>query len=240
MIVPTSSPLSAASTCPGLRPLTICSSLHQRARGRYSTTTRSTTTSGRSRSIELLRGDPRDVRRGRVLLRIVGVEAVLVLDEDRARRAEDLGRQEHAGVGAVRRDAAALLALLPVAERRHAGHDRDAAELEVERQLLEVVGQDVDAAVLREQHLQHARVLHRDVLAERREHAGRHLELATRSSRCGARACRRRRAARPGCPSFRAATISSRIGNSAARPRSRMLWPPILTTLTSGITAVGR
>src|SRR5688572_11182609 len=40
-------------------------------------------------------------------------------------------------------------------------------------------------------------------------------------------------------PSFRAATISSRIGNTAARPRSRMLWPPILTTLTSGITAVG-
>src|SRR5688572_23111915 len=41
-------------------------------------------------------------------------------------------------------------------------------------------------------------------------------------------------------PCFRASTISSRIGNSAARPRSRMLWPPIFTTLTSGITAVGR
>src|SRR3954452_25122744 len=35
-------------------------------------------------------GDPRDVRGGGVLLRIVGVEAVLVLDEDRAARAEEL------------------------------------------------------------------------------------------------------------------------------------------------------
>jgi hypothetical protein len=109
---------------------------------------------------------------------IVGVQAVFVLDEDGPLGAQELGRQEHAGVGAVRRDAAALLALLPVAERRHAAHDRDAAELEVQRQLLEVVGHDVQAAVLGEQHLHHARVLHRDVLAERGHHADRHLELA--------------------------------------------------------------
>ena len=65
MIVPTSSPLSAASTWPGLSPFTIWSSLHHRARGRYSTTLRSTTTSARLRSISSLRGDARDVRRTR-------------------------------------------------------------------------------------------------------------------------------------------------------------------------------
>ena len=46
-------------------------------------------------------------------------------------------------------------------------------------------------------------------------------------------------ARRPGCRVLRAATISSRIGNSAARPRSRIDWPPILTTLTSGMTRDG-
>src|SRR4051812_16488446 len=51
---------------------------------------------GQAARCQLLRGDPRDVRRGRRLLRIVGVEAVLVLDEDRAARAEELRGQEHA------------------------------------------------------------------------------------------------------------------------------------------------
>src|SRR5262249_11732624 len=74
--------------------------------------------------------DRRNMGRGRVLLGIVGVEAVLILDEQRAPRAEELGRQKYAGVGAVRRDPAALLALLPVAERRHAAHDRDATHLQ--------------------------------------------------------------------------------------------------------------
>src|SRR5690242_10840625 len=58
---------------------------------------------------KLLGLDPRDVRRRRILLRIVGVEAVLVLDVDGAARAEELAGEEHARIGAVRRDARALL-----------------------------------------------------------------------------------------------------------------------------------
>jgi hypothetical protein len=92
--------------------------------------------------------------------------------------AQHLGREEHARVGAVLRDAPALGGLLPVTEGRHAGHDRDAPEAEVEGQLLEVVVHDEDAAVPREQHLHHARVLPGHVAAEGREQARRQLEIA--------------------------------------------------------------
>src|SRR4051794_13889833 len=44
---------------------------------------------------QLLGRDPRDVRGGRLLLRIVGVQAVFILDEDRALRAQELAREEH-------------------------------------------------------------------------------------------------------------------------------------------------
>ena len=55
---------------------------------------------------QLLHADARDVRRVRVLLRIGGVEPVLVLDVDHLPCAEHLGDQEAAGVGALRRNAA--------------------------------------------------------------------------------------------------------------------------------------
>src|SRR5688572_14859987 len=132
MIVPTSSPASARVSMPRWVPSMICSSRQKRARVRYSMTTRSTTRSGRSRA--------------RIFLRVLGVEAILVFHEDRARRSEDLRGEEDAGVRAVRRDGAAVVRLLPVTEGRHARHDRDAAHLEVERQLLEVVVEHEDAA----------------------------------------------------------------------------------------------
>jgi hypothetical protein len=78
----------------------------------------------------------------------------------------------------VLRDAPAARRFLPVPEGRHAGHDRDAAETEVERELLEVVVEHEEPPVVREQHLDHPRVLARDVAAERGEQARRQLEVA--------------------------------------------------------------
>ena len=196
-------------------------------------TTRSRTMSVRLRASSSRRADAWDVRRRRVLLRVVGVETVFVLDEDRALHAEHLGGEEDARVGAMLWDASALRRLLPVPEGRHARHDRDAAEAEVERQLLEVVVQDEDAAVLREQHLQHARVLPRDVAAERREHAGRQLEVA--SHRVDVARARPAAAAQQQlvlAPSARRARRGS--GTPRARPRSMIDWPPILMTLHVG------
>ena len=82
--------------------------------------------------------------------------------------------------------------LLPEGVGRHAEEDRRAALDQVERQLGELRRLDERDAVLGEQVVQHAGVLHADEGAEDAHHPGRQAEVERRRCRRGAPGCRRR------------------------------------------------
>ena len=71
-------------------------------------------------SEQLLHADPRNELGARILLRVLGVEAILVLDEDHLARTECLGNQVAAGVGPLWRDAPDFGVLFPQLIRWHA------------------------------------------------------------------------------------------------------------------------
>ena len=121
-----------------------------------------------------MRGDELGVR---VLLRIGGVETVLVLDVDHPARAEHLGDQEAAGVGPLRRNAADDRVLLPQLVGRHSLADHRAADLQIVRQDAEALRLDERNSVSGEQVVQHLRVLPGDRGAEHREDADRQAEI---------------------------------------------------------------
>src|SRR5262245_38859148 len=88
---------------------------------------------GRHAREQLAERDLRDVLRVGVLLRVLVVQAVLVLDVDDLLHAEHLGELEQAEVGAVHRQRALERRRLPEVVRRHRDRDRRAAGVDVER-----------------------------------------------------------------------------------------------------------
>src|SRR5438067_2438080 len=111
----------------------------------------------------ILERDLRDVLGVGVALRILVVQAVLVLDEDQLLHAEHLGELEQPEVRAVHRHRAFEWRRLPEVKRRDRDRDRRDAGIEVQRQIPEVIALHRHRAVRREQRVQEDRVqlLHR-------------------------------------------------------------------------------
>src|SRR5207302_1802684 len=100
---------------------------------------------------QLLAADPGDELCLRVLLRIGGVEAVFILNEDHRAAAKDLRHQVNAGIGAVLRHAAHPGRRLPPVVGGHAGDDDRGTGGEVHGQLVELLFGDADPVVLAHQ-----------------------------------------------------------------------------------------
>ena len=192
MTVPTGSPSSAAVNCPGFSPLTNWIS-RDVARAQHQLEHRALDHQVVEVALEqVLHADARDVRRALVLLRIGGEQPVLVLDVDHLARAEHLGDQEAAGVGALRRNAPDQRVALPQLVGRHALADHRAALHQVVRQRREAFRlEERDAVLAPAGNAASARSATRPRCRARsaRRPAGR-----DRSPGCrrGARACRRR------------------------------------------------
>src|SRR5581483_3594537 len=118
---------------------------------------------------QLLGADLWDELGARVLLWVVGVEAVSILYIDHRAAPEYLGNQVHAGVRPVLRDAPDSWWRLPPVVRRHPGDDDRRAGGEVHGQLVELLLRDADGVVLSHQGRDHQRVLLRDAGPENGE-----------------------------------------------------------------------
>jgi hypothetical protein len=117
--------------------------------------------------------DQRRVLRG---LRVRGVEAVLILDEDHRLAAELFGKKEASGVGPVGRYDALRGGTRPEAVGRHAAEDDTVHFGEVERHSRKTGAVDCGYAVLGEELPQHHSILTGNRGPELRQHARRQAE----------------------------------------------------------------
>ncbi len=123
---------------------------------------------------------------------------------------------------------------LPHVVRRHPGEDHRAGSARYSGSAANAGAADDGHAVLGQQVAEHLGVLAGDGGAEPGQHAGRQPELGgdrveVRARRVPAAGADEQLVLAPWL-----ATISSTTGYTAARPRSMMLWPPILSTCASG------